>query len=87
MYLQWSLTVLSQNHLKTRLRRQRSFQVEKHDFTVKWKNVVLLSEIPLFSRSATGSNKERGKMFLASIYSGWYWGSKASDSQRNFKCL
>ena len=74
MHLQWSLTISFQICLKIRLQKQSSFQTEKRDFTVKWKNAGLLSEIPHFSLCATGSEQEMGKAFLASIYDCWHAG-------------
>lgn len=60
-----------QTCVRIRLRKKSSFQIEKRDFTVKWKNTFLLLEIFLFSLSATGSAQEREKAFLASIPDCW----------------
>lgn len=60
MHLQWSLNILFQSILKIRLWRQSFFQIEKCDFTVKWKNEVFLSEIPIFSLCVKGSEQEVG---------------------------
>lgn len=69
MHLQWSLGISFQSFLKIRLWRQSFFQIEKCDFTVKWKNEVFLSEIPIFSLCVKGSEQE-----VASIYDCWHVG-------------